>query len=47
MKTESDAMSCLRNGALSRSTGETQMNQQSSRLVILNINFVCNFNNLI
>jgi hypothetical protein len=32
VKTETEAMSCLRNGALSRSTGETQMNQQSSRL---------------
>ncbi|CAB3377766.1 Hypothetical predicted protein [Cloeon dipterum] len=31
VKIEEEAMSCLRNGALSRSTGETQMNQQSSR----------------
>ncbi|XP_059472977.1 kinesin-like protein KIF21A [Neocloeon triangulifer] len=31
VKVEEEAMSCLRNGALSRSTGETQMNQQSSR----------------
>lgn len=36
VKSEAEAMSCLRNGALSRSTGETQMNQQSSRFVISN-----------